>query len=77
MIANWNGGHAGESLGFFAGRGHHQIIAGYYDQHDVTGGVKRWRESSANINGIDAWMYTTWHQDYSDLEKFAQEVRRQ
>ena len=35
IIANWNGGKAPESLKFFAGRGHPQLIAGYYDVDDL------------------------------------------
>ena len=31
-IVNWNSGKAADSLKFFAGRGHKQILAGFYDQ---------------------------------------------
>jgi len=36
IVANWNGGKARESLHWFAGRGHPQIIAGYYDVDDLS-----------------------------------------
>src|SRR5262249_26929342 len=31
VVVNWNFGEREESLRFFAGRGHRQVIAGYYD----------------------------------------------
>ena len=34
VLMNWNGGKRAESLAFFAGRGHRQLIAGYYDSGD-------------------------------------------
>ena len=38
VIANWNSDAAAKSLPWFANRGHHQLLAGYYDgPHGGTG----------------------------------------
>jgi hypothetical protein len=73
-IVNWNGGHAAESLKFFADRGHQQIIAGYYDG-DVGKNVSAWRAAAKNFDGVAGWMYTTWNGNYDELETFAKLVR--
>ncbi len=68
-ILQWNFDKRDESMAWFARRGHHQVIAGYYD-HDPAD-VGNWLRSAASISGVDAVMYTTWTGNYSDLEKFA------
>jgi hypothetical protein len=68
-IMNWNFGKRDASLKFFADRGHHQIIAGYYD-HDPKQ-VREWLESARRVQGVIGVMYTTWQQKYGDLEEFA------
>ncbi|MEZ6090487.1 MAG: hypothetical protein R3C05_21205 [Pirellulaceae bacterium] len=73
-IVNWNGGKAAESLKFFEERGHRQIIAGFYDQK-AQENVDRWAKATRGVQGIDAWMYTTWRKDYSQMEAFATGVR--
>lgn len=73
-IVNWNGGRAADSLKFFAERGHKQIVAGYYDA-DVAANVKSWRSAAAGVKGVEAYLYTTWRGDYSQLERFAELVR--
>jgi hypothetical protein len=73
-IANWNFGHRDESLKFFADRGHRQLIAGYYDNplDDLT----KWLDSAVKSGGVDAVMYTTWQDNYNDIERFAEIVKR-
>ena len=73
VIVNWNGDRKDESLRFFADRGHHQIIAGYYDGRveDIRG----WLDSAARVPGVTGVMYTTWRDRYDDLEAFAKAVR--
>jgi hypothetical protein len=73
-IANWNFGHRDESLRFFADRGHRQLIAGYYDNplDDLT----KWLDSAVKAGDVDAVMYTTWQGNYSDIERFAEIVKR-
>ncbi len=69
IIVNWNSGKAEQSLRFFAHRGHSQIIAAYYD--GPLENTRRWLEKADGVPGLLGVMYTTWHQDYSQLEAFA------
>jgi hypothetical protein len=70
VVINWNFGNRDKSLKFFADRGNRQIIAGYYnsDLKDLS----QWIESAGKVNGVVGMMYTTWSQNYSQLEKFAE-----
>jgi hypothetical protein len=74
IVANWNSGHAAESLRFFAGRGHRQIIAGYYDADDL-GGFTRWDEAARGVDGILGFMYTTWREKFGLLEDYGRALR--
>ncbi len=73
-IANWNFDHRDESLKFFADRGHRQLIAGYYD--NPLGDLTKWLDSAVKAGNVDAVMYTTWQNNYSDIERFAEMVKR-
>lgn len=73
VIMNWNFGKRDQSLKFFADRGHRQVIAGYYDG-DV-GQIKQWLASAAKVKGVIGVMYTTWKNDYSQIEAFAKQCR--
>jgi hypothetical protein len=75
VIVNWNGDRPRESLRFFAGRGHRQVIAGFYD-HDVEA-LRGWFRAARGVPGIVAVMYTTWQGDYGQLERFAEIVREE
>ena len=68
-IANWNSGHARESLEFFANRGHRQVLAGYYDANDL-GGFSSWHEAAEGIPAVDGFMYTTWQSKFDLLEQY-------
>ncbi len=72
-IANWNFERRDESLAFFAGRGHRQLVAGYYD--GPVESIGAWLTSAAAVKGVDAVMYTTWQSRYDELERFAELVR--
>ncbi len=72
-IVNWNAARAAESLRFFARRGHHQVIAGYYDGRPAQ--VRAWCRAARGVPGIEGVMYTTWQGRFDDLEAFAREVR--
>jgi hypothetical protein len=72
VIVNWNSDHAAESLRFFAKRGHRQVIAGYYDSGPAS--IRPWLAATKGIDGVIGVMYTTWRQDYTDLESFAREI---
>ena len=69
IIVNWNGGKAAESLKFFADRGHRQLIAGYYDSPiDRT---RKWLDIAQPVPGVMGVMFTTWRNNYAELEAFA------
>jgi hypothetical protein len=70
VVMNWNFGNRDKSLKFFADRGNRQIIAGYYDS-DLKD-MSQWLESAGKVTGVIGMMYTTWSQNYSQLEKFAE-----
>jgi hypothetical protein len=71
IIMKWGGGErAGPGLQFFAELGHPQMIAAYYDS-DVQSNAQMWKKAIKEIPDISGVMYTTWQNDYSDLEKFA------
>jgi hypothetical protein len=74
VIVNWNSQKnvRAESLRHFADLGHKQILAGYYD-----GDPKRigdWLSDAASVGGVIGVMYTTWRQNYGDLERFAEQL---
>jgi hypothetical protein len=74
-IGNWNQGQRRPSLKFFAGRGHRQIIATYYDRGDNWKNVvNAWLAAAEGIPNVDGIMYTTWSNNYDDLEEFIQLV---
>ncbi len=74
IIANWNSGKAKESLGFFAGRGHRQVIAGYYDVDDLSN-FQTWDAAARGIKDVIGFMYTTWSSKYGLLEKYAHAMK--
>ena len=73
VIVNWHFGAREKSLPFFADRGHRQVLAGYYDVPVEQ--VKEWLKSGAKVKGVIGVMYTTWQNDYSQLEAFAKAAR--
>jgi hypothetical protein len=74
IIANWNGGKAPESLEFFEGRGHRQLIAGYYDVDDLSN-FRTWDSAARNVKGVIGFMYTTWSSRYGLLENYAEAMK--
>ena len=50
--------------------GHRTIIAGYYDApvDDLDG----WLNAARETGGVDGVMYTTWQNNYNDIESFAE-----
>jgi hypothetical protein len=68
-IFNWNAPAATRSLRFFSGRGHRQVIAGYYD--GAPGDVRKWLDAARGVPGVEAVLYATWQGRYDDLEAFA------
>lgn len=76
-VMNWNLGNLKNSLTWFSGQNssqptpHQQIIAGYYDSGNGTQAAQQELAAANGINGIRGLMYTTWNDDYSQLENFA------
>ncbi|MCX7016575.1 MAG: hypothetical protein NTW86_29130 [Candidatus Sumerlaeota bacterium] len=71
IVMKWGSGKiARPGLEFFAGRGHQQMIAAYYDR-DVDVDFKEWSKAAESVPHLIGVMYTTWKNDYSNLEKFA------
>jgi hypothetical protein len=73
IIANWNSGKAAESLKWFADRGHPQLIAGYYDAG--LDNFRTWDAAARGVPKIIGFMYTTWQNNYGDLEAYGQAMR--
>ena len=74
-IFNWNLGNLNTSLKFFAGLGNPQIIAGYYDAADGAAAATSEVQAAAGVRGVRGLMYTTWGNNYDQLEAFAQSAR--
>ncbi len=73
VIVNWNREKTDASLRFFAGRGHEQVWAGYYDEPlSATRAILPKLDRTPNVTAV---MYTTWKNRYDDLEAFAQACR--
>ena len=76
-VVNWNLSNLQKSLTWFSGLNpaqpiaHSQIIAGYYDSGDGNGAAKAELAQAAGIRGVSGLMYTTWNDDYSQLQNFA------
>ncbi len=73
IVVPWYFEKRAESLAWFAGRGHRQLIAAYYDAAPER--VRDWLAAARPHAGIEGVMYTTWQQRYADLERFATLVR--
>lgn len=71
IVVNWNSGkeHRLDSLKHFAGRGHRQILAGYYD--GPVDAIRGWLDDAEEVPGVVGVMYTTWQRGYDDLEAFS------
>lgn len=69
VIVDWYFDARKQTLPFFQNRGHRQILAGYYDGPVDT--IKTWLADAKNYPGVCGVMYTTWVNDYSNLEAFA------
>lgn len=73
IVVNWNASKARLSLDFFAGRGHPQVIAGYYDADD---NLQTWDAAAAGVPRLLGFMYTTWENRYGDLERYGRALTR-
>jgi hypothetical protein len=73
IIVPWYFEKRAESLKFFSERGHHQIIAGYYDHKPEQ--IADWLRAARSVTNVDGAMYTTWKHEFKDLERFSEVVR--
>lgn len=73
IIVPWHFAKRDKSLQWFAARGHRQLIAGYYDSDPAQ--IQEWLKAAEGIDGVMGVMYTTWQQNYNDLERFAKSVK--
>jgi hypothetical protein len=69
IVVPWYFEKRRESLRWFAGRGHRMLIAGYYDRNPAR--VRDWLDAARDVPSVTGIMYTTWHDEYKDLERFA------
>jgi hypothetical protein len=69
IIMNWNSAKPRESLPFFANLGHEQVLAGYYD--GPADSIRSWLAAGKGLPKIDGAMFTTWQQNFTQLEAFA------
>ena len=68
-IVNWANRLKGKNLKWFADRGQEQVLAGYYDHREWV--IAEWLAAGKGLPGITGAMYTTWTDDYSDMEAWA------
>jgi hypothetical protein len=75
-VLNWNSQpeRRRDSAAWFAGRGHRQILAGYYDRPPAAFQDRAWLRDLAGVPGIDGVMYTQWGSGYERLEAWAEHV---
>lgn len=82
-IMNWNLARLTSSLTWFSGDDprqpvpHRQVIAGFYDpdNHDGAAAARREMGRATGIPGVVGMMYTTWRDNYSQLDSYAQGAR--
>ncbi|HEY1214330.1 MAG TPA: hypothetical protein VGE93_11915, partial [Bryobacteraceae bacterium] len=80
-VVNWNLGNLKKSLRWFSGQSfrqptpHKQIVAGYYDAGDGAAAARTELREASGVPGVEGLMYTTWKDDYSQLEPFADAAR--
>ena len=72
-IVPWYFEKRAASLKFFADRGHHQVIAGYYDSKPEQ--ISDWLRAAKTFPNIDGVMYTTWRRNFRDIEAFGEAVK--
>jgi hypothetical protein len=75
VIMTWTGG--AKALRFFSDLGMKQMIGGYYSS---LGNVKEWLDAIDEVEakgaeGIDGFMYTTWDDNFTDIEKVAELIK--
>ncbi len=75
-VMNWNRGSGTRraSAEFFAGRGHAQMLAGYYDGSPDEWIDREWLEDLSGIPEIEGVLYAQWGSGYDQLEAWAEYI---
>ena len=70
IILNWmsDAAHRKDSMKFFADRGHKQVLAGFYDAPSEN--MAPWLKEASQVPGMVGVMYTTWANNFGELEKY-------
>jgi hypothetical protein len=74
IVVPWDFEFRDKSLSFHAGRGHAQILAGYYDQPQELNAAD-WIKSAGPYSKVQGIMFTTWENNYSKLEAFLAQAK--
>jgi hypothetical protein len=74
VVVTWSGG--AKALQFFSDLGMKQIIGGYYSSKE---NVQQWLRDVDEVEargtrGVDGFMYTTWDDNFTDIEKVAEMI---
>ncbi|MCL2103786.1 MAG: hypothetical protein FWH21_01810 [Kiritimatiellaeota bacterium] len=69
----WAVEFADKSAAWFSGLGMRMVLAGYYDSPPARS--LPWAEAAKKYPGVQAIMYTTWQENFTDLKAFAETIR--
>jgi len=72
IIMNWYSPDQ-NNMKFFAERGHHQVLCGYYDGTSTAKmktNIGNWMKVSEGVPNVLGFMYTTWRNDYKNLKEY-------
>ena len=75
IIALWNSDQRDQSIKFFTDLGNPMIISGFYDA-PVEDSAKWFQSAQKSPGKIIGTMYTTWENNYRDLEPYAKLIDR-
>ena len=62
--------HAAKSMAYFAAQGHRTLAAAYYDEPVGLPDTRQWLDAMNATPNCTGVMYTTWRNDYSQMESF-------
>ena len=69
----WAVEFADKSAAWYSGLGMRMVFAGYYDSPPARS--LPWAEAAKKYPGVQAIMYTTWEDNFSDMKAFAETIR--
>lgn len=68
VIMAWSA-RSRDAIAWFADKGHKQVLCGYYDG-DMKRNIMRWMGVAEGAEGVLGMMYTTWQNNFTDMEEF-------